>query len=117
MLGLGLAFVVFFLMIRRPPRSTLFPYTTLFRSRPDSLCRRRNGYRGWQDPCCVRRATGADADADAIGRQTAMASAGDPLAHCSGNCPRVGDLEGNGRARGADQWLAALARRSSPLLS
>src|SRR5215208_5356242 len=26
----------FFLMIRRPPRSTLFPYTTLFRSRPSS---------------------------------------------------------------------------------
>src|SRR5579872_7591677 len=26
--------VFFFLMIRRPPRSTLFPYTTLFRSRP-----------------------------------------------------------------------------------
>src|SRR3989442_7742553 len=25
--------VFFFLMIRRPPRSTLFPYTTLFRSR------------------------------------------------------------------------------------
>src|SRR3712207_7177379 len=24
----------FFLMIRRPPRSTLFPYTTLFRSYP-----------------------------------------------------------------------------------
>src|SRR6266849_6928621 len=24
----------FFLMTRRPPRSTLFPYTTLFRSRP-----------------------------------------------------------------------------------
>src|SRR3989449_6948889 len=29
----------FFLMIRRPPRSTLFPYTTLFRS--PSQCRRR----------------------------------------------------------------------------
>src|SRR6478752_1040823 len=27
-----LKFLVFFLMIRRPPRSTLFPYTTLFRS-------------------------------------------------------------------------------------
>src|SRR3712207_9415851 len=27
-------FTFFFLMIRRPPRSTLFPYTTLFRS-PD----------------------------------------------------------------------------------
>src|SRR2546426_4730592 len=29
-------FVFFFLMIRRPPRSTLFPYTTLFRS-PSAL--------------------------------------------------------------------------------
>src|SRR6266540_6495406 len=29
-----LSFYFFFLMIRRPPRSTLFPYTTLFRSRP-----------------------------------------------------------------------------------
>ena len=27
-----LSSVLFFLMIRRPPRSTLFPYTTLFRS-------------------------------------------------------------------------------------
>src|SRR2546430_13386151 len=27
-----LSFDFFFLMIRRPPRSTLFPYTTLFRS-------------------------------------------------------------------------------------
>src|ERR1039457_7410527 len=27
-----LSFLFFFLMIRRPPRSTLFPYTTLFRS-------------------------------------------------------------------------------------
>src|SRR2546427_13293367 len=29
--------VFFFLMIRRPPRSTLFPYTTLFRSRSDAV--------------------------------------------------------------------------------
>src|SRR2546430_4004614 len=28
----------FFLMIRRPPRSTLFPYTTLFRSRARHRC-------------------------------------------------------------------------------
>src|SRR3712207_9535458 len=28
-------------MIRRPPRSTLFPYTTLFRSRPASLSTER----------------------------------------------------------------------------
>src|SRR5690348_18356548 len=32
-------FLFFFLMIRRPPRSTLFPYTTLFRSRFVRLCR------------------------------------------------------------------------------
>src|SRR3712207_8800769 len=29
----------FFLMIRRPPRSTLFPYTTLFRSDVDAVGR------------------------------------------------------------------------------
>src|SRR5256885_15403105 len=32
-----LSFFFFFLMIRRPPRSTLFPYTTLFRSLAISL--------------------------------------------------------------------------------
>src|SRR6266436_7939452 len=31
----SVGFFFFFLMIRRPPRSTLFPYTTLFRS-PDA---------------------------------------------------------------------------------
>src|SRR5436853_3067248 len=30
---------VFFLMLRRPPRSTLFPYTTLFRSPPGCTSR------------------------------------------------------------------------------
>src|SRR5215469_17082909 len=36
----------FFLMIRRPPRSTLFPYTTLFRSCPAA---------GSAPPCAWRR--------------------------------------------------------------
>src|SRR5256885_9559296 len=31
-LSVSLVLFFFFLMIRRPPRSTLFPYTTLFRS-------------------------------------------------------------------------------------
>src|SRR5438067_13097759 len=31
----------FFLLIRRPPRSTLFPYTTLFRSAPSGEMRMR----------------------------------------------------------------------------
>src|SRR5256885_11055533 len=38
--------IFFFLMIRRPPRSTLFPYTTLFRSpgraRRSRRCSRRS---------------------------------------------------------------------------
>src|SRR2546430_14231314 len=37
----SLSFFFFFLMIRRPPRSTLFPYTTLFRS---VLCWTENPY-------------------------------------------------------------------------
>src|SRR5437588_10619337 len=41
-------YLFFFLMIRRPPRSTLFPYTTLFRSRPaktwTASCARLAGY-------------------------------------------------------------------------
>src|SRR5690242_21208445 len=35
------SFPLFFLMIRRPPRSTLFPYTTLFRSRASSASAQR----------------------------------------------------------------------------
>src|SRR5436189_6240907 len=38
--GLLVCVCFFFLMIRRPPRSTLFPYTTLFRSR---VMRERRG--------------------------------------------------------------------------
>src|ERR1051325_1418821 len=38
----------FFLMIRRPPRSTLFPYTTLFRSRPER-------WRGQEAGCGLTR--------------------------------------------------------------
>src|SRR3712207_8866180 len=53
--------IFFFLMIRRPPRSTLFPYTTLFRSQPHPLLsellqpgshRRDQGPSGsCQEPC------------------------------------------------------------------
>src|SRR5467141_4955460 len=39
---LSYVILFFFLMIRRPPRSTLFPYTTLFRS-PSPPRRRRRG--------------------------------------------------------------------------
>src|SRR2546427_5646626 len=67
--------VFFFLMIRRPPRSTLFPYTTLFRSgalplpdgRADALRRRRARPRA---PLRVR---------GAVLRPGARAQAGRPL--------------------------------------
>src|SRR3989442_3139185 len=49
----------FFLMIRRPPRSTLFPYTTLFRSRHGEGVRM-----GRRD----RRASGAPARQSSFGR-------------------------------------------------
>src|SRR2546427_2651402 len=44
-------------MIRRPPRSTLFPYTTLFRSwaSPTVLCRRGIRQRTWPVPSSVTR--------------------------------------------------------------
>src|SRR2546422_8599493 len=38
--GPPLTYFFFFLMIRRPPRSTLFPYTTLFRSLADSAAKK-----------------------------------------------------------------------------
>src|SRR2546429_8734374 len=48
----------FFLMIRRPPRSTLFPYTTLFRSRAGSGARQAP----WFIPLTVQFAAQATRD-------------------------------------------------------
>src|SRR3712207_8236555 len=60
-------------MIRRPPRSTLFPYTTLFRSRPGQLLHR-------PDPGAARPAVEADR-ADHRGRlrhHAGLPAAGEP---------------------------------------
>src|SRR3712207_7522095 len=54
-------------MIRRPPRSTLFPYTTLFRSLVDQQRRPEVG----QDPGGLRghlRRVGGDADVEGLAR-------------------------------------------------
>src|SRR3712207_8241543 len=55
-------------MIRRPPRSTLFPYTTLFRSQPgrDGPQRERDAARGLRHTPAHRR---GDDLTDAHGRQ------------------------------------------------
>src|SRR2546429_4541980 len=44
-------------MIRRPPRSTLFPYTTLFRSAgPERPAGVPHGHHGWRLPSACRGA-------------------------------------------------------------
>src|SRR5690349_22551308 len=54
-----LFFIIFFLMIRRPPRSTLFPYTTLFRSRGRTSRRSRSarGRTSSSSACWARRSS------------------------------------------------------------
>src|SRR5947199_8126206 len=50
-------FYFFFLIIRRPPRSTLFPYTTLFRSARKGIRHHRPSQ---SDPRCLRIVVDAD---------------------------------------------------------
>src|SRR2546429_5472671 len=45
-------------MIRRPPRSTLFPYTTLFRSPTTVRARRGPGAAGRVRPACRKNSRG-----------------------------------------------------------
>src|SRR5262249_61465776 len=52
LVSLDLPSFFFFLMIRRPPRSTLFPYTTLFRSAAGA---RAPGRRNRKRPCRTNR--------------------------------------------------------------
>src|SRR5712664_4987125 len=81
--------VFFFLMIRRPPRSTLFPYTTLFRSRW-----RARGY------CLARdgRAAGP-----APTHPGASATAHSHRRRGRGTARRGGARRGRGPAAGADR--------------
>src|SRR6266849_10680107 len=68
-------FLFFFLMIRRPPRSTLFPYTTLFRSRNDaaSLLRHRRGCtRGKGERAEVEQRGASERKADGFRRRPAV---------------------------------------------
>src|SRR2546430_6499999 len=51
-------------MIRRPPRSTLFPYTTLFRSGAPARARRLGDHRGRVDGPALSRRIAADPGRD-----------------------------------------------------
>src|SRR2546422_5912496 len=68
-------------MIRRPPRSTLFPYTTLFRSRGGHRGARRAGVER-----LVRRADGASA------RQVEIVVRVEPVEHGAGGRARRDDV-------------------------
>src|SRR6266516_5995555 len=97
----------FFLMIRRPPRSTLFPYTTLFRSAVSGRELRRE-HASRRIGARVGRAEGRDRGADRA--RLAAAQGGrrraDPRNEAAevprGERPRGGrlaDERGDGRAR------------------
>src|SRR3712207_8104303 len=62
-------------MIRRPPRSTLFPYTTLFRSPTRSSTCRDSGGPG---QCCSRRSGPAPRSSHLSASATTMASSSWP---------------------------------------
>src|SRR3712207_6984355 len=64
--------VFFFLMIRRPPRSTLFPYTTLFRSQAVARAREEENRVEEAHPPGVRVARGL------VGRRWAQLSEQEP---------------------------------------
>src|SRR3712207_93004 len=70
------AILFFFLMIRRPPRSTLFPYTTLFRSDAEQLVEAPHllGERGFgEDPAAAQAAEAVDLG-QAVGADEALRS-------------------------------------------
>src|SRR5256885_14679615 len=62
-----LFFLFFFLMIRRPPRSTLFPYTTLFRSARTAV-RKLSSNKAMETPSVA--ACGAAASAGSTDRKS-----------------------------------------------
>src|SRR5258708_21519739 len=53
---------LFFLMIRRPPRSTLFPYTTLFRSPTYSTCSNSRSRTSLESSSTIRQFPGKLSD-------------------------------------------------------
>src|ERR1051326_6445870 len=100
----------FFLMIRRPPRSTLFPYTTLFRSRRTGrLLRRaaRFSLHAGRDPAAGRPLRQRAADAGARARA-------EPGSRAEGNPPRAQARRAADPVGAAD---GAAARRALAFLS
>src|SRR3712207_7707558 len=88
-------------MIRRPPRSTLFPYTTLFRSVPGAVPAGVPGCRSFQRPQCV----------------VAVLHVRGPDAHLAGNARAVAEravgpaVEGQGADRSEEHTSELQSRQ------
>src|SRR2546427_550528 len=110
--GVGLArtsldFCFFFLMIRRPPRSTLFPYTTLFRSTINSFAASSDfaATSTGASACPTSPATlaaGANCTINVTFTPTASGARAGKLSLADTDCssPQMLSLSGNGTAPG-----------------
>src|SRR6266705_2366247 len=97
LLLLNIFFVCFFfLMIRRPPRSTLFPYTTLFRAA--GLVHRRQGLAGRHPPSPPRPA-GPQGRQPAGGRMPKLPDPAAQLRRDARRSPRLPPVTGAGPPR------------------
>src|SRR2546426_12788319 len=95
-------------MIRRPPRSTLFPYTTLFRSDPPEHARlRRRGIHVQQGSARLPRRGTEAAAAARLGRPGVRPAVDRALAH-----REAGEAEGAAVAAAARR--ATLQRAARP---
>src|SRR3712207_8106840 len=84
----------YFLMMRRPPRSTLFPYTTLFRSLGDSLQARGHVDAVPEDVVALDDDI-ADVDADAEGDAPVRRRRGIAFPHADRKSTRLNSSHAN----------------------
>src|SRR3712207_7300190 len=80
-------------MIRRPPRSTLFPYTTLSRSRRGRACGGGLAHRAERDRADRREA--ADREAGALEEAAAVESAGGEAGRADRKSTRLNSSHAN----------------------
>src|SRR2546422_1232999 len=101
--------IFFFLMIRRPPRSTLFPYTTLFRSQARHAI--LHDVRNPADPArdhrsrVVHRLEQHDAEPDR--KSTRLNSSHGYISYAVFCLKKKTDAEADGRSRGRGRGLPA----------
>ena len=112
-------FSFFFLMIRRPPRSTLFPYTTLFRSiggdnGGDGPGGGNGGDNGGNDGGGRNAGIGPGGDSGGVG--TGGGDAGDTGGNDDSGTGSVGTGPSSGLTEAAFSMVGAISRRETGVL-